>query len=163
MTAVGFLTTMAFSLGCRDDTGSPTEPASATPAHTPEAAATSDTWITRANMWGTERWGLATAGVKNAAGQSILYAIGGKTAPGATSGSLSKVQGYNVATNKWVNRASLPSPSFWTNGAGVIDGKIYVSGGLARRDAYQLALFMYDPVVDRWTAKRDMPSTGYAA
>jgi N-acetylneuraminic acid mutarotase len=161
LTAVAFLTTMAFSLGCRDDAASPTGPASATPANALEAAVTSNTWITRRNMFGTERWGLATAVVNNAGGQSVLYAIGGKTAPGATGGSLSKVQAYNVATNEWTNRASVPVPLYWTNGAGVIDGKIYVSGGQFANDGYLKSLFVYDPATNTWTAKREMPSTGY--
>ncbi len=161
LTAVGFLSTMAVSLGCRDDAGPPTEPASAIPANTPELAVTSNRWIARAALFGTERWGLATAVVQNAAGQSTLYAIGGKTATGATGGSLSKVQAYNVATNTWTSKASLPRPLYWTNGAGVIDDKIYISGGLAAQDSYQQALFMYDPARNQWTAKRSMPSTGY--
>jgi N-acetylneuraminic acid mutarotase len=159
--AVGFLTMMAVSLGCREDARSPTEPVSAAPANTPESAVTSNTWVARAALPNIERWGLATAVVRNAGGPSILYAIGGKTAPGATSGSLSKVQAYNVATNTWTNKASLPVPLFWTNGAGVIDGKIYISGGLAAQDAFQEGLFVYDPAANTWTAKRNMPSTGY--
>jgi N-acetylneuraminic acid mutarotase len=133
---------------------------SANPADIPVAAATSDRWITRANLWGTERWGLTTAVVRNSAGETILYAIGGRTALG-TSGSLSKVQAYSVSTNKWTLRASLPVPLSHTNGAGVIDGKIYVSGGIARHNVYLQSLFVYDPATNKWTAKADMPITGY--
>ena len=74
-----------------------------------------------------ERWGLAVADVPNAAGQSILYAIGGQTATGTP---LGRVQAYNVATNTWTWKASLPLPLSETNGAGVINGKIYISAGL---------------------------------
>jgi N-acetylneuraminic acid mutarotase len=50
----------------------------------------------------------------------------------------------------------------------VIDGKVYVSGGFSRRwDAaagkWRLetlgTLYVYDPAVDRWTRKRDIPVT----
>ena len=36
---------------------------------------------------------------------------------------------YNVATNTWTFRHRLPKPLAGSNGAGVINGKIYVSGG----------------------------------
>ena len=61
-----------------------------------ELAVASDSWVNRANMPGIERVELTTAVVPNASGQSILYAIGGRTLAG---GSLGKVQAYNVATN----------------------------------------------------------------
>lgn len=110
-------------LGCRDDIQSPTEAGSAL-AEAPELAVASNTWITRANM-PSDRFDLTTAVVPNAAGQSILYAIGGR--PASSSAGLSKVQAYNVVTNSWSARAPLPVPLWETNGATVIDGKIYVA------------------------------------
>src|SRR5215208_1399546 len=71
----------------------------------PDFAASINSWITKADMPGTARWGLTTATVTNAAGQSILYAIGGRTSAG---GSLGRVQAYNSSTNSWIYRASLP-------------------------------------------------------
>src|SRR5215213_9308778 len=146
---------------CRDST---TEPET-TPALSDESqaavAATSNTWSTRANM-PSDRWGLTSAIVPNASGQSILYAIGGSSASfpqpsGPTTGALTKVQAYNAATNSWTIRAPLPLPLYKTNGAGVIRGKIYVSGGRMSGDKkYVNALFVYDPTQNTWTRKRDM-------
>jgi Kelch motif len=96
------------------------------PRASAELAVASNSWVGRANMPSIERVGLATAVVPNASGQSILYAIGGRA---ITGGSLGKVQAYNVATNTWTNKASLPIAVYSTNGAGVIGGKIYISGG----------------------------------
>jgi N-acetylneuraminic acid mutarotase len=109
-------------------------------------------------MPSTERWSLAAAMVPNAAGQSIVYTIGGAT---STGGSLSKVMAYNVATNTWSYKASMPVPLYWTNGAGVIGGKIYISGGLSGNKEYRDVLFMYDPATNRWTQKQAMPNTTF--
>jgi hypothetical protein len=146
---------------CGDVTTQPTGPGeSALPA--PELAVTPNSWLTRGDMWSTERYDLATAVVPNAAGQSILYAIGGRSAAG---GALSKVMAYNVATNTWILRAPLPRPLYGTNGAEVINGKIYVSGGCLEVDCIgytgpSSALYVYDPRANTWTRKRDMPAIG---
>ncbi|HEX5575422.1 MAG TPA: hypothetical protein VFX42_06070, partial [Gemmatimonadales bacterium] len=113
-----------------------------------------------------ERRDFAVATVPNAAGQSIVYTMGGRSAavPGA---GLGKVMAYNVSTNTWSLKASMPVPLHSTNGAGVIDGKIYVSGG-CRNSACVVtelptwALFVYDPATNTWTSKNNMPVGGYA-
>jgi N-acetylneuraminic acid mutarotase len=109
-------------------------------------------------MWGTERRGVAVAVVPNAAGQSVLYTIGGQTPAGGT---LSNVMAYNAASNSWTARAPLPAPLKATNGAGVIDGKIYVSGGITSGDkGYSFGLYLYDPATNSWSRKRDLPTAG---
>lgn len=128
------------------------------PADLPEFAAAINRWTTRADMPSTERWGLATATVMNSSGQPVIYAVGGKT---VTGGSLSKVMAYNAATNTWSFKTSLPVPLFWTNGIGVIGGKLYISGGSSGHKAYHSTLFMYDPAKNTWTRKRDMPNTTF--
>lgn len=152
------LTLGAFALAsCRDTLTTPTETEAEPSPTTPAFAVASNSWVTRADM-PLERSGLATAVVTNASGQSILYAIGGKT---RTGGSLSRVQAYNVATNTWSWKAPLPIPLYWTNGVGVIGGKLYISGGLSQYNGYQPVLFVYDPATNTWTRKRDMPNTTF--
>jgi N-acetylneuraminic acid mutarotase len=147
------------SASCRENTA-PTQPdtGGALPWTVPALAVTSNSWITRANLPSTERFGLASAVVANAAGQSILYAIGGNAISG---GSLSKVQAYNAATNTWTFKASLPKPLYESNGTGVIGGKVYISGGIVSYKAYATTLYMYDPATNIWTRKRDMPNSGF--
>ena len=123
-----------------------------------EVAAVSNRWINRADLPGQQRFDLATAAVTNAAGQSVLYAIGGEEAGG---GSLTKVQAYNVATDIWFHRAPLPAARHSTNGAGVIDGRIYVSGGIQGNDDFRDELFVYDPSSNRWSEKSPMPTQGF--
>ncbi len=96
-------------------------------AGTPELAVTSNTWLKRTDMPGEARFGFAMATVTNAAGQSVVYVIGGCTVKGGYG--RRTVSAYNVATNTWTRRASLPLLRCATNGGGVIDGTIYVTGG----------------------------------
>jgi N-acetylneuraminic acid mutarotase len=151
---------LANALGCRDDAQSPTDPVPTISA-SPEFAVASNTWLTRANM-PSDRFGPTVAVVTNSLGQTILYAIGGHIA-GAPycSGGLSKVQAYNAATNTWTTRAPLPIQLSHTNGAGVVNGEIYISGGCFGYKYYSNWLFMYDPATNTWTRKRDLPITGF--
>ncbi len=122
------------------------------------AAAVSGRWITRADMVSTTRFGVATATVPNSAGQSVLYAMGGTT---ESRGSLSRVLAYNVATNTWSWKAPMPVPLFRSNGAGVVGGKIYISGGFNRTWRLNWSFLMYDPTTNRWTEKKPPPSPTY--
>jgi N-acetylneuraminic acid mutarotase len=138
----------------------PTEPHPAD--QQPVAPATvpaSNTWLTKRDMpFG--RLDLTTAVVPNASGQSILYAIGGAGEYGV---SVDSVDAYNVATNVWSRKARLPIPLLLTNGAGVINGKIYVSGGILRDEEEQYpvgTLYVYDPRTNTWTQKAYMPEMG---
>jgi N-acetylneuraminic acid mutarotase len=134
-----------------------TEPTSTAqpPATVPELAVASNSWLTRANM-PLNRTDLAVATVKNAAGQSVVYAIGGRDPNGYPN---AKVTAYNVATNTWTYRHTLPTPLAGANGAGVINGKIYVSSGYTRRDDFpKRVLYMYDPATNTWTRKSDIPA-----
>lgn len=151
----GALVFSTFWLGaCGND--APTEPTrAAQPAPAGPENALAGSWITRANM-PASRTQLAAATVTNAAGQSIVYAIGGSNSWGIP---LSKVTAYNVATNTWTFRRPLPVPLASSNGAGVITGKIYVSGGYFDKHPgfVNSALYMYDPATNAWTRKHDMP------
>jgi N-acetylneuraminic acid mutarotase len=162
---LGILAVGAFGLtACTEETA--TEPSrTAEPSPTaPELAVVSNSWTTRENMWGTDRYDLAATTVTNAAGQSILYAIGGRTGINAGT-ALGKVMAYNTATDTWITKASLPTPLWGTNGAAVLNGKIYISGGCAEIghatcvfDPPSSALFVYDPSTNTWARNQNMPS-----
>jgi N-acetylneuraminic acid mutarotase len=136
-----------------------TEPSGLSVLSVSAAAAVSNSWITRLDLPSIERSKLAAATVPNAAGQSILYAIGGRT---ESLGTLGKVQAYNAGTNTWSYKASLPVPLYFANGAAVIRGKIYVSGGVKRTGVYSAELYVYDPPTNKWTRKADMPHETFA-
>jgi N-acetylneuraminic acid mutarotase len=138
--------------------GEPTQPVTGSTGTTRSGALESNTWITRRNY--PSYWAdLSSATVADAAGESVLYAIGGS---GETRACLGRVRAYNAATDTWRRRADLPLALCGLNGAGVIQGKIYVSGGVTssgRREP-TAALFVYDPTTNAWTRKRDMPEAG---
>jgi N-acetylneuraminic acid mutarotase len=143
-----------------------TEPSTAGGQPTaPQLAVTSNTWLTRRDM-PLELIEQAAAVVPNAAGQSILYAIGGGLADSPKPGALipvGEVRAYNVATNTWTTKRDMPVSRWGMNGAGVIGGKIYVTGGYTKAGEYYGAtasLFVYNPASDTWTRKRDMPAAG---
>ena len=154
---LGALAAGAFGLAaCTDETATgPSRAAEPIPT-TPELAVASNSWITRATM-PQFRTGVAAVTVTNAAGQSIVYAIGGRNPiwfnPQAT------VTAYNAATNTWTVRQPLPVRLASTNGAGVINGKIYISGGCTDHACNfpTDALYMYDPATNTWTQKRSIP------
>jgi len=142
-------------VACGQETSTePTTPAQPAGAG-PELAVAGDHWITRADLPSYRR-NVTLATVTNALGQSVVYAIGGYNANGRP---LTTVQAYNVATNTWHFRHALPVPLANTNGAGVVNNKIYVSGGYTDyAGSPSHALYMYDPKTDTWTRKHDMPS-----
>jgi N-acetylneuraminic acid mutarotase len=147
-------------ISCTDEATAPGTDADelgpALTANSAALAAAANSWTTRADLPSTERRNPATAVVQNSSGQSVMYVIGGTTLSGA---SLGKVQAYNVATNTWTYKASLPEPIYNSNGTGVINGKIYISGGLSSFKSYTEALYMYDPATNRWTQKAFMPGS----
>ena len=155
----GIVTLTVLSLAaCGDDTPTHPELPAQSTAAAPELAVASNSWITRADML-TNRTDLAVATVTNPAGQSVLYAMFGRNANGVPIGT---VAAYNVATNTWnFTGSGLKVGLAFTNGAGVIDGKIYVSGGFTNYnlDKLSLALLMYDPARNTWTGKRGLPIT----
>jgi N-acetylneuraminic acid mutarotase len=126
----------------------------------PELALVTNTWRTRRDM-PFEVWYTTSAMVRNAADQSILYVVGGAGSPYGFS--VDRVQAYNVATNTWSQKARLPYPLYASNGTGVINGKIYFSGGYYD-DGEDWGpsgfLFVYDPATNRWNQKAYMPEAG---
>jgi hypothetical protein len=142
---------------CGDQPTQPNLPAEAAPVAATSSPAR-DTWIPRAPDH-VERVEAVTATVPNAAGQSILYVIGGWIR--GLGGGLNLVKAYNVTTNTWSKKHDLPIGLASINGAGVIGGKIYIAGGA--RHAYGWGMyhaFVYDPAKDTWTQLPDMPVRG---
>lgn len=99
------LTLSALGLAaCGEDTTQPNSAAEPSPG-APEFALVSNTWRTRADMWGVERSSYAAVNTTNALGQTIVYVIGGRSLAGNP---LGNVMAYNVYTNTWTVKAPLP-------------------------------------------------------
>jgi len=156
------LSSFALAACTEDATGPSATPAANPPAPASAVAAASapapNTWIPRAPD-PVERVEAVAATVSNAAGQSILYVIGGWIR-GRGEG-LTLVEAYNVATNTWSRKHDLPIGLANINGAGVIGGKIYIAGGARHPYGWSMyAAFVYDPAKDTWTQLLGMPVRG---
>jgi N-acetylneuraminic acid mutarotase len=118
----------------------------------PQLAVASNTWITRANMPRVQT-GPTVAVLGNGSGKSVVYAIAGSNT--------GIVQAYDVSTNTWSSKADYPDEVWLTNGAGVIGGKIYVSGGVIGDEYESRSLYRYNPTTNVWTRKHDLPAPSY--
>jgi N-acetylneuraminic acid mutarotase len=145
-------------VACGETTTEP-EVAGPQPPIVPSFATASNSWIARRSLTPT-RYALASATVPNAAGESVVYAIAGRLT--IDNRASRRVQAYNVATNSWTDKAPLPIVLYSTNGAGAIDGKIYVTGGLKNNRGAVSKLYKYNPATNVWIQKRSMPGPGYS-
>jgi N-acetylneuraminic acid mutarotase len=147
--AIGVL---AFA-GCHENTD-PGQPEDATTTQ-PFLAVASNHWTKKAAM-PTPRNDLVAGVVNNSLGKPILYAIGGNN----LAASLGRVEAYNIATNTWTRKASLPLPLSSSNGAQRIGGKLYVAGGELYSPDDELNiypnLYVYNSTTNSWTRKADM-------
>jgi hypothetical protein len=99
----------------------PTQPDTADrPSVARETTPALNTWLMRASM-PTDFTGRMTATVPNAAGQSILYVIGGYH-PHTGFPARARVDAYNVATNQWSRKHDLPVAVTNISGAGKFGG-----------------------------------------
>jgi N-acetylneuraminic acid mutarotase len=64
---------------------------------------------------------------------------------------------YDPVADLWTTRASFPT-GIANPVVGIIDGKMYVAGGLEVCCTSLATLRVYDPATDAWTSKASMPS-----
>ena len=112
------------------------------------------TWARKADMK-IPRGGLSTAVV-----DGKIYAIGGVTRVGEVALRVfSTVEVYDPATNKWTERAAMPTKRFLLSTA-VVNGKIYAIGGAGGWGDVLSTVEVYDPKRNTWTRhhKAAMPN-----
>jgi N-acetylneuraminic acid mutarotase len=110
-----------------------------------------DTWAKRADM------PTARQGIRAAAVDGIIYAIGGRGEANVEILSAA-VEAYDPATDTWTSKADMPTARTQT-GIAVVDGRIYVIGGISSHPQTVLsAVEAYDPATNTWTKKADMPT-----
>jgi N-acetylneuraminic acid mutarotase len=88
-----------------------------------------------------------------------IYDVGGMTM-GEPRGQLNTVEVYNIDTNKWSRAPSMPVALHHPNVA-TVNGKIYVTGGLAGSSPHRITLgnvLSFDPVVGKWEELAPMPN-----
>jgi N-acetylneuraminic acid mutarotase len=145
-------------VACGDDSLplSPEAPDATEALSSPTTSALTTAWASSAPM-PTKRLGLVAATVNG-----IIYAIGGqaeflKGDSLAYGAKLTKVEAFNPATGKWVTKAPLPAKRAWPSGAAVINGKVYVPGGLNAFGNPTKTLYVYDPGTNTWATKAPLP------
>ena len=126
------------------------------------AVTAANSWSTRAAYPGNPINDGFAAMAPNAAGQSIVYYLGGEPRTEAEAVDGKPVKAYNVATNTWTTKAA--KVEVWlSNGAGKIGSRIYFSGGLSMTDEFEHELFYtdevwaYDYTSDRMIRKAGLP------
>ncbi len=87
----------------------------------------------------------------------IIYAIGGTPGESSTAPVLATVEAYDPATDVWSERADMPTARFGVC-TGVVDGIIYVIGGLPTQNSLTAVVEAYDPATDSWSARSDLPT-----
>jgi N-acetylneuraminic acid mutarotase len=107
-----------------------------------------DVWAVKWSM-PTPREAFAAAAVNGK-----FYAFGGLQ----NSSALATGHVYDAGTNKWTSRAALPQPRGSSNGAGVINGIVYVPGGHNGDGVYTRSLYAYNPSINAWSSKAPMPA-----
>jgi uncharacterized repeat protein (TIGR01451 family) len=95
----------------------------------------------------TPRYRLAVVGSQNGI---FYYAIGGQDYGGVDAN-----ERYNACSGEWETLAPMPTPRANT-GAALIDGNIYVPGGWADNQYFNV-LEIYDPTTDSWHVGASMP------
>ena len=121
---------------------------------------TTDSWTTKAPI-PTDRAGASTGVI---AGK--VYVVGGCITSDCRIGFTNTLEMYDPGSNTWVGKTAMPtSRSFAT--AGVIAGKLYVTGGFQQCGPCTglNTLEVYDPSTDAWATKASMPTarTGVGA
>jgi len=141
---------------CGEDT--PTQPeGAAVPSEA--VSATANSWSDRkAPPFPGEFSGFDLGMAPNAAGESVVYAIGGTDGEGGVG---FPVLAYNVATDTWSNPSGDAHVGvFDVNGVGRLGSKLYFSGGsneAGNLPNYVNQLWAYDARQDRLIRKADMP------
>jgi N-acetylneuraminic acid mutarotase len=131
-------------------------PDSTAPRPVSASEAEVDRWAEKRSLSPNRTWQVA------AAVNGRIYVAGGEHVNWHTMRAfvLSRFDVYDVGSNSWSQLASLPSPRMAPNGASVIDGKIYVTGGWNGQRLPTKTMFVYDLAARAWSRKADLPRAG---
>lgn len=91
-----------------------------------------------------------------AACQGKIYCIGGITDFSGFSTFSSVNEAYNPVTNSWETNAPMPTARAGVQ-ANVVNGKIYLTGGMDSTHGLSGATEVYNPTNNTWTTKTTMP------
>lgn len=112
-----------------------------------------NTWRARSSMKN------AREHVRGAVVDSLIYAIGGHSKPGNTKVNQASVEAYSPRSDKWYDKAAMPTPR---GGIGVanLGGKIFVFGGEGADFKLFSQVDQYDPGTNQWAKVNEIPYSG---
>jgi hypothetical protein len=84
-----------------------------------------------------------------------IYVVGGAGA--ATGAVLSSTEAYDIGSNTWSPRASMPTPRYGLAMAAASDGRLYAIGGY-NNVAYLSTVEEYNPATNTWRTRASMPT-----
>jgi Bacterial Ig-like domain (group 3)/Kelch motif len=117
-----------------------------------------NTWSAKTPM-PSARAGLAAVFVNGK-----IYAIGGRDQDTYGAGTLQNAnEAYDIGTDTWATKASMPTPLSDIYATVAFNGKIYVFGGATGQSGVSNLVQIYDPVADSWTTGTPMPTARGAA
>jgi hypothetical protein len=137
-----------------DETTAPSTSRDQSPA-APSFAIGSNTWTPKSAL-PQGPTGVATGMVYDAAGNSVVYAVGGTNDDGFTGFA---IQAYSMATNTWTAKTARVF-YFNTNGVGKLGSKLYFTGGHDTGGGEDIVVgqtWAYDYASDKLIRKADMP------
>jgi N-acetylneuraminic acid mutarotase len=110
-------------------------------------------WRARASM------AVGRVGPGIAAVNGKIYVMGGSVGSSdATRQAVASVEEYDVATNTWTTKASMPIASVFPAALLASNGRIYVIGGANSATGVLDTVQEYDPAMNTWTTRAPMPT-----
>lgn len=146
---------LSFLVAC-DSSTSVDEPAPSSTA-APGTQLGAVTWRSRASM-PTPRSQFAVATYTSPKGRTLVYTFGGITGRKVSAA----VEAYDPGTNRWSRLAPMPMHLFITNGATVLNDRIYVVGGWTTEENSSPtgAFLEYNPATNTWRNIGTGPCSG---
>ena len=130
-----------------------------------------EVYNTRTNTWRRTRdMPTLRRGFRTAVVNGKIYAIGGAIYDRQRDVRVATdlVEAYDPLTKRWNKRASMPTKRMWVDTA-VVDNKIYAIGGevsprhgVPPADQFFSRIEEYNPRIDRWRKRPDMPMRKFA-
>jgi hypothetical protein len=99
---------------------------------------------------------LVRYGFESASNQNKVYIFGGSTPDGVVGTS----NAYDMQADTWTQLTDMPTPRY-IGAAAVLDGKIYVVGGMTDLSGVMDTVEAYDIATDKWTSLAPLPQRLY--
>ena len=87
-----------------------------------------------------------------------FYVFGGYAGPSAYNNQITgSVQIYDPVLNAWITGTPMPTARA-SMAVGVINGKLYIVGGVDSNGSTESSVVVYDPITDKWSTATDEPT-----